>query len=270
MINETRIKREEIKNPQRFTGNLAFLDDAIAFAVQQVKEDRTKYVHRYPTASSENLMYGEIVGENGEVGQDWTCGFWTGMLWLSYELTGDEVFRAVAEAQFDDYEACCEDYGKIRHHDIGFLYIPSVLAQYKLTGRKKARELALKAAQILSKRFCRKAGIIHVRNWNGQGNFIIDCCMNVPLLFWAGMELCDRDYIYMAYSHLCQSVWYMVRDDASTYQCFQIDEVSGEPVRGWQSQGYSDDSCWARGQEWMLYGLAIGYGYTQEPGRLSA
>ena len=94
-----------------------------------------------------------------DVGGDWIPGFWTGMLWLSYELTGDEIFRAIAEAQFDDYKQCCDEPGRIPHHDVGFLYIPSILAQYKLTGNPKAKKLALKAAKVMSRRFAKKAGI---------------------------------------------------------------------------------------------------------------
>lgn len=264
MIDYERIKLEEIKDVERFTANLDFLDDAIAYATEKIAEVRKDFVHEYPTASSKNLKYGKLPGTIEGVGGDWIAGFWTGMLWLSYELTGDELFRAVAEAQYDDYEQCCEEYGRIIHHDVGFLYIPSILAQYKLTGNKKAKKLCLKAADVLSKRFCRNAGIIQARNWDGQGWFIVDCCMNVPLLFWAGMENGDRDYIYMAYSHLAQTIKCVVRDDASTYQCFQIDELSGEPVRGWHGQGYADESCWARGQAWIIYGLALGYSYTKE------
>lgn len=265
MINYERIQLEEIKNPERFSDNTDFLADAIAYAVGKTAEIRKDYVHHYPTASSTNLMYGKLTNSVEDVGGDWLAGFWTGMLWLSYELTGDEIYRAIAEAQYDDYKRCIDVDGGVPHHDIGFLYIPSALAQYKLTGSEKARKLALKAAKVMSKRFAKQAGVIQVRNRDGQGHFIIDCCMNIPLLFWRGMEKCDRNYIYMAYSHLCRAIECMIRDNASTLQCFQIDEVSGRPVKGWQGQGESDDSCWARGHVWMIYGLAIGYRYTKEP-----
>ena len=264
MIDYRRITLEEVKNPERFSGDTAFLKDAVAYAVGKTAEIRGEYVHNYPTASSTNLMYGKLGNSVEDIGGDWVTGFWTGMLWLSYELTGDEIYRAIAEAQFDDYKQCCDEPGRIPHHDVGFLYIPSILAQYKLTGNPKAKKLALKAAKVMSRRFAKKAGIIQVRNRDGQGNFIVDCCMNVPLLFWRGLETGDRDYIYMAYSHLCKAIECMVRDDASTYQCFQIDELTGEPVKGWQGQGENDDSCWARGHAWIIYGLAIGYRYTQE------
>ena len=218
MIDYRRITLEEVKNPERFSGDTEFLKDAVAYAVGKTAEIRGEYVHNYPTASSTNLMYGKLGNSVEDIGGDWVTGFWTGMLWLSYELTGDEIYRAIAEAQFDDYKQCCDEPGRIPHHDVGFLYIPSILAQYKLTGNPKAKKLALKAAKVMSRRFAKKAGIIQVRNRDGQGNFIVDCCMNVPLLFWRGLETGDRDYIYMAYSHLCRAIECMVQASRLPFQ----------------------------------------------------
>lgn len=264
MIDYERIHLEEIKNPERFDGNPHFLEDAISYATTKVWDIMGDFVHYHPSPSSVGLMYEKLLNTPEMLGGDWVGGFWTGMLWLSYELTGNEVYRAVAEAQLEDYKKCIETPEAISHHDIGFLYIPSSVAQYKLTGSQRAKKVSLKAAKLLAKRFCRNAGMIQVRNRNAQGDFIIDCCMNVPLLFWASIMTQDREYNYKAYSHLAQAIRCMVSDDASTYQCFQVDELTGEPVRGWQGQGYDDDSCWARGQVWIMYGLAIGYRYTQE------
>lgn len=264
MINYERIKYEEVQHPERFTGDSAFLNDAVNYATKKVWEVMPQFVHSHPDANSENLIYPAVPNTPKMIGYEWIAGFWPGMLWLSYQLTGNEVYRAVAETQLDDFKAVFKYPEEVHHHDIGFLYIPTSVAQYKITGSQKAKKVSLKAADLLSKRFCRNAGIIQVRNRDGHGNFIIDCCMNVPLLFWASTMTQDREYAYKAMSHLAQAARCMVRDDASTYQCFQIDELTGEPVRGWQGQGYSDDSCWARGQVWIMYGMAIGYKYTKE------
>lgn len=248
----------EVKDQERFCGDTTFLETAVAYAVKKVEEIMPDFVHSFPSPSSVNLMYGE------EDDSEWTCGFWTGMLWLSYELTGNELYRAVAEAQYDDYKKRYKTYHVLNHHDIGFLYIPSIVAQYKLTGGKKAKKLALSAAKILANRYSEKAGIIQVRDRDQQGHFIIDCSMNIPLLYWAAFETGDRSFYLKALNHMNQAAGCMVREDASTYQCFKIDEITGQPVRGWQGQGYSDDSCWARGQAWIIYGLAISYRYTKE------
>lgn len=184
MFETERVTLEEIQNPERFQGDLSFLGDAVAYATDKIKEILPEFVHRYPAACSENLKYRAVENSSRELGSDWTAGFWTGMLWLSYELTGNELFRAVAEAQYDDYEKRYENFDCLNHHDIGFIYVPSIVAQYKLTGAQKAKTLALKAADLLAKRYSEKARIIQVRDWrSGQGEFIIDCCMNLPLLF---------------------------------------------------------------------------------------
>ena len=265
MFEIERVNLEAVKNPERFTPDTEFLDEAIAYACGKVKEILPDFVHQYPAACSENLIYRQVDNASRVLGSDWTCGFWTGMLWLSYELTGNELYRAVAEAEYDDYKKRYQDYDCLNHHDIGFIYVPSIVAQYKVTKAKKAKKLALKAAKQLSLRYSKKARIIQVRDWNSpQGNFIIDCCMNLPLLFFAGQETGDRRYFLKALNHLSRAVECMVRDDASTYQNYQIDEITGEKVRGWQGQGYVDESCWARGQAWIMYGLAAAYSYIRD------
>lgn len=256
-----RVKFETIKKPERFKGGREFLDSAIEYATAQIFTVMKDFVHRYPSSASENLIY-QPFADNFET--DWSMGFWTGMLWISYELTQNDIYRAVAEAQFDDYQAKYDDFTSFWHHDIGFIYIPSIVAQYKITGAKKAKELALKAADALANRYSENAGIIQWKNKAIQGQFIIDCCMNVPLLFWASHITGDRSYFVKALSHMYRAAECMIRDDASTYQCYQIDEVTGEPIRGWTGQGHDDESCWARGQTWAMYGLTLAYRYAKD------
>lgn len=258
MKNSERVNLEQVRNPERFTYDKNFVDDACKFVTDKVFEIMPEFVHNYPSSSSENLIYSK------QKNDDWTEGFLTGMYWLCYELTGNELFRAVAEAQFDDYKERMDKFVVLNHHDIGFLYIPSIVAQYKLTGSKKARELALEAVDVLANRYCDNAKIIQVRHDAQQGTFIVDCSMNIPLLFWATQETGIRSYYLKALNHITQVCNYIVRDDASTYQTYRIDEVTGEPLGGSHAQGYDDNSCWARGQSWIIYGLAIAYGYTKE------
>ncbi len=260
MKDTQRVVLETVKNAEQYGYEPTFVQEAVKWATGKVWEHLGEYVHAYPTAASENLRYGKQKN-----GNDWVEGFWTGILWLSYELTGNEVFRAVAEAQFDDYLERLERFQTLSHHDIGFLYTPSIVAQYKITGAEKAKKLGIRAAQQLSQRFSEGAGIIQVRDTDRQGAFIIDCCMNLPLLFWASQVTGDHSYYSKALRHITQVCHYMVRDDASTFQQFQIDEVTGEPGRGSQGQGYNDESCWARGQSWVIYGLGVAYRYTRDP-----
>ena len=255
-----RVKLEKVKNPERFNDNKDFLDDAIQYATEKIFSVMPDFVHKYPNSNSDNLIYKPFpdIYET-----DWVAGFWTGMLWISYELTGNELFRAVAETQFDDYQEKYDDFTSFWHHDIGFLYIPSIVAQYKITGAKKAKELGVKAAQALANRFSEKAGIIQVRNQNAQGSFIIDCAMNVPLLFWASHVTGERQFFAKALSHMYRVAECMVCDDASTVQGGRIDEVTGEIIeKGKGGQGGAE--CWSRGQTWIMYGMALAYRYAKD------
>ena len=177
------INCEPISAPQRFDVEADGLAEALKNALQKTEKNLPKFVHLYPSACSEKSWYRAVPNATTELGSDWTAAFWTGMLWLSYEMSRNELFRAVAEAQFDDYAQRYDAFQLMNHHDMGFLFIPSIVAQYKLTGSRKARKLALKAADVLAGRFSERAGIIQVRDRDIQGAFIIDCSMNVPLLF---------------------------------------------------------------------------------------
>lgn len=259
-----KVTLELLNHPLEQSQDLSFLDDAIQCSANQVERLMKTYVHKYPSACSVNGRYQQLSISTDTLGSNWTPGFWTGMLWNLYQMTEQELFRAVAEAQFDDYKEKEESYEHLNHHDIGFVFSPSILAQYKITGSKKARELALTAADLLAKRYSPVARIIQVRDRDEQGNFIIDCSMNVPLLYWKSIETGDRSYYLKALNHMYRVTECMLREDASTYQCFKIDEVTGEPIKGWQGQGYKDESCWARGQAWVIYGYALSYKYTHD------
>ena len=87
--------------------------------------------------------------------------------------------------------------------------------------------------------------------------------MNIPLLLWAGKETGNGKYTEAAKVHCRTTMSYLIREDASTFHQYQFDPQTQLPLKGITSQGYSDDSCWSRGQAWMLYGLPIAYSYTK-------
>jgi len=91
---------------------------------------------------------------------------------------------------------------------------------------------------------------------------IIDCLMNLPLLEWASDESGEERYRAMARSHAEKAMLYLVREDSSTFHTFYMDAETGSPIGGKTHQGYADDSCWARGQAWGIYGFALAYART--------
>ncbi len=198
----------------------------------------------------------------------WTTGFWTGMLWLAYELSGEERFRNTAGIQVMDFKRRIEQKVDCDHHDLGFLYSLSCVAAYRLTGWQEARQAALLAADALITRYLPAPGIIQA--WGSlddpgeQGRAIIDSLMNLPLLYWASGASGDSTYAQIARRHARQLRQTLLRPDASTYHTYFFDPVSGAPRFGRTYQGLTDDSCWARGQAWALYGFTLSYSYTRE------
>ena len=211
--------------------------------------------------ASVNGVYEEV--ENyGTAG--WNTGFWTGMLWLAYEATGDKKYLERALSHIPSFYKRIDDKVGVNHHDMGFLYVPSCVAAYKLTGNTEAKNAALKAADHLLTRYIEKGGYIQAwGNVGEQPRLIIDCMNNIPLLYWAHEETGNLDYYTKAYSHALATINNIVRDDASTHHTFYFNE-DGTPNRGETAQGASDDSCWARGQAWIISGLPLSYKYTKD------
>ncbi len=129
------------------------------------------------------------------------------------------------------------------------------------------------AADQLCTRFQEKGEFFQA--WGALGaadnyRYIIDCLLNVPLLYWASETTGDAHYADLAHKHVTTCLANSIRPDGSTYHTFFMDPVTGGPVRGATCQGYKDDSCWARGQAWGVYGTAISYRYTRRPEYLDA
>lgn len=228
-------------------------------AVDILKGNLKEYTYKFPGSNSEKLFY--PITENVE----WTTGFCTGTYWLAYELTGDESFRRSAEIQVNSFYDRIKKKIDVEHHDMGFLYTPSCVAAYQLTGNERAKEAAILAADQLISRFQEKGEFIQA--WGELGaednyRLIIDCLLNLPLLYWASEVTGKETYRDIAIRHTRTSIRNLVRPDYSTYHTYFFCPETGEPVRGVTAQGYRDDSAWARGQAWGIYGTALAYRYT--------
>jgi len=241
----------------------SFLKKAMAFAVEKTRSNIPAFRTAWPAPASRNNVYPAIANT------EWTSSFWTGMLWLSFEETGDAEFRAAAERQLADFRARLDGRIATDTHDLGFLYTLSCVAAWRLTGNHIARNTALKAADLLMIRYFEKAGIIQawgdLNDPDQRGRIIIDCAMNLPLLYWASEETGNPYYREAASRHIAQANAFLIREDWSTYHTYYFDVDTGLPVRGVTAQGYSDDSCWARGQAWGIYGNALSFRYLRDP-----
>lgn len=253
------ISREELDSKPEMTQEEA--GEALKAASAQVLRVLPRFTDHFPKAYSEDGMYRPTDNV------DWTPGFWTGEIWLAYEYTGDERLKAAGDIQIDSFLERINKKQDVETHDLGFMYSPSCVAGYKLTGNPKGREAALKAADQLITRFHEKGQFIQAwgpLNSPGDYRLIIDCLLNLPLLYWASGETGNRKYKEIAQAHIHTALANVIRPDFSTWHTFFFNRETGEPDHGATCQGYRDGSAWARGQAWGIYGTAIGCRYTGE------
>lgn len=196
---------------------------------------------------------------------DWVVGFYPGQLWLALQLTGDPAFLNAARARRPVFRSILRN----RHaqdHDLGFQFSLSCVAEWLMTGDREARDMALEAAKSLLGRY-RSEGR-YLQAWNpvaphgrldphhAAGRIIADTQQNLALLYWAYSETGRADFREAADGHAETALTYLVRDDDTSFHTFLFDPVTGAPVRGETHQGHADDSCWSRGQAWLIHGFA--------------
>lgn len=253
------------------------LDAAIAAALRTVRRNIDTFGERYPNDTTLERRYplrhaahGFAEGAN----RGWTTSFVPGMQWLAWEVTGDVTFRAAAAAHSRDFARRVRAGEDLETHDLGFLYTLASVASWKLTGDTDAREVALLAADHLMRRFLEPAGIIQA--WGDltdpaqRGRTIIDSLMNMPLLSWAAEQTGDTRFSAAVLRHATQLREHILRPDDSTFHTFYWDAETGVPLRGATEQGAFDNSCWARGQAWGIYGFALNYRATGDASLMEA
>ncbi|MCR5716799.1 MAG: glycoside hydrolase family 88 protein [Lachnospiraceae bacterium] len=194
----------------------------------------------------------------------WTNGFWAGILWRLYARTKDPQYLDYARKQEQMLAPCFTQYEGL-HHDVGFMFLPSAVADYLLTGDHHAKVTGLHAASLLAGRF-NPAGSF-IRAWNDlpgstqdtRGWAIIDCMLNISLLFWASRETKDPRFAQIAMAHADTVMQAFVRADGSCCHIVEFDPESGKRLKSHGGQGFAHGSAWTRGQGWGVYGFANAY-----------
>jgi rhamnogalacturonyl hydrolase YesR len=194
---------------------------------------------------------------------NWLSGFTGGQLWNIYDLTGDDELKERALKHAD----ALIDFSSIDYtHDMGFIFLPTVVEACKRTGKAKYKSAGLLAARMLAKRFNPNGN--YIRAWgklgssNRAGLLIIDTMMNLELLFWAWQETGDTELYDIAYKHAIICMEQSVRSDYTSFHVVEFDPSTGEVIKKYTHQGAKDESTWARGQAWGIYGFANAYKYT--------
>lgn len=199
----------------------------------------------------------------------WTGGFWPGMMWQLYCMTHDEAFRTEA---LRTEKLLTEEFRSFRYlnHDVGFMYMLSCGAHHKLEGDDQAYQDTLHAATLLMGRF---SPVGYIRAWNEQekmGYAIIDCMMNIPLLYWASRQTEDPRYAKVATIHAETTLQEFLRPEGSVAHIVEFDPATGARIGEVAGQGYALGSSWSRGQAWGLYGFTLAHLNTNDPRYLEA
>lgn len=197
----------------------------------------------------------------------WTNGFWGGMMWQLFHATGDTLYKEIAEEAEEKLDSnLMRSQGM--DHDSGFKWLTTAAAHYRKDGDPAAKNRAMLAADNLAGRFNPAGRFIRAWNDSGDGSragwAIIDCMMNLPLLYWAYEETRDPRYYHIAVMHADTAEKYFIRPDGSANHIVEFDPVSGDYIRSMGGQGVKEGSSWTRGQAWALYGFVLSYLHTKE------
>ena len=243
-------------------------DKYLDFAVQQAEKtlEAQSDVQRMPRHIKPGDEAWSTTGITG-----WTSGFWPGSLWYLYEYSGDEELREAAFKWNNPLKELTE-WTNI-NHDIGFMVFCSLGNGYRLTGDQEYKEVILEMAEKLATLYNPNAGTI--LSWPGRTsignievsgtmnhNTIIDNMMNLELLFWASENGGGEELYDIAEQHAITTMENQLRPDYSSYHVVIYDSLTGEVGHRIQHQGYLDETMWARGQAWGIYGFTVAYRET--------
>jgi unsaturated chondroitin disaccharide hydrolase len=201
--------------------------------------------------------------------KDWCCGFPAGSYWYMYEMTGDQQWKKIATENTLKLEGV---QFRRNTHDLGFMVFCSYGNAYRITKNEAYKKVIIEASESLISRFNPKTGCIKSWDWAKQWQFpvIIDNMMNLEMLFWASKVTGNPKYREVAISHANQTLANHFRENMSSYHVVDYDTITGQAIAKVTHQGLKDDSSWARGQAWGLYGYTICYRETGDKKYLDA
>ena len=232
------------------------MDRTFAFAEQQLRHLIETHPDHFPMYTvNGKWMHG------GEAWTNWCEGFLGGQLWLMHEHTGDAYWRAKAE----HYSRLIEHRKTDRNvHDLGFLFWSTYKRWYDLTGDPAIQQVVVDAGRMMGLRF--KENGQYLRSFIADESLFIDIMMNVGIIFYAAQQTPggDADLLRKATQHCLTTRKYLVRGDGSTSHEGIFNTATGEFLRQSTHQGWRDDSSWARGLTWALYGFGTAYQFTHD------
>lgn len=246
---------------------LSFAKNQLKYAEKQLGGllDSSKIVYKNPRTIEKDSSIHFIDHQNF----DWTEGFFPGTCWYLYEETKKDKWKQAAinfQNLFIDHKDLTS------FHDLGFVFNCSFGNAYRLTEKLVYKEVLLDAAKSLAGRFNENIGSIKSwdvdKGWQAERGWeypvIIDNMMNLELLFEASLLSGDDSFSQIAISHADKTLENHFRNDESSYHVIDYDSITGEVIGKYTAQGLADESSWARGQAWGLYGFTMCYRYTKD------
>ena len=236
------------------------MSDRVSEILQQITE---KYTRSAALAAKQDIIpyqSGGPLWTGSPYGGDswWTGGFWPGLMWQLFAISGKDLFRA--EALRVEKRLVKElAYFERLYHDVGFMYMLSCGAHWMYGGNRDAKRNLLHAANLLAGRFNLAGGFIRAWNDDKPGWAIIDSMMNMGLLYWASRTTADPRFAQIARRHTETTLREFIRGDGSCHHIVIFDPATGAVQSKPAGQGYTEGSSWSRGQAWALYGFTQSY-----------
>ncbi|RDB03876.1 glycoside hydrolase family 88 protein [Runella aurantiaca] len=242
-----------------------FVNQSLDYSVKKTEEtlqlipDKSKNIPRNINTNSTNWRFVNF--------RDWTSGFWPGTLWYLYEYNNDAKLKTKADEFSRLLTPLSEE--PASDHDLGFQIFCSFGNGYRLTKNPEYKTIILKSADILATLYNPKVGTIlswprEIKKFGGH-NTIIDNMINLELLFWATKNGGSKKLYDIAVQHAKTTMKNHFRPDFTSYHVVVYDTLTGKKIKGVTHQGYADNSMWARGQAWAIYGFTMCYKETKQP-----
>lgn len=250
------------------TSKASFVEESLDYCVSQTQRSLDMLQPYDYMMSPRNIAPGDSVWHQRPVSKElWTEGFWPGILWYAYEYSQDESILEAAKGYTEVLEFLSQQ--PAFDHDLGFIMFCSYGNGYRLTGDERYKDIILATAERLAELYNPAVGTM--LSWPrevpafGGHNTIMDNMINLETLFWAAENGGRPELRDIAIAHADTTMKYHFREDGSCYHVAVYDAGTGEFMRGCTHQGYADDTMWARGQSWAIYGYTMCYRFTKDP-----